>query len=387
MEITAIEVIIFLLGLIVFFVWLYGLKNYIFSTRTILEPMKGYSSGSENISIIIAARNEQENIYELLTLLTSNIVNEANIYEVVIVDDESTDSTPDIIKKFTLRDNRIRLIRTDYSRLESFNWQPKTYALWRGYREARGDILVFLDADTMPRDMDTIVSTILLLLRSDRTREDSRAIIAFVPRFSCKNILCKATESMYTGIVHSFYGFNRVVNRDDSLAWMYGCCWAIRRKLYEQLGGHRAVKNSIVEDRDFARLAKRRGISIIPINGTKCIDVIAWENVRDYIELTARLSRDKARREGSRVYLYAFMVAIALYSPLFFTLIAIGSKSAIFVPFISAFIAQLAIFSLGARFNHYSIVYGLLAPFLQFVIIAGILKSKKRIVWKERVLD
>ena len=379
------EAITFSLGLIVLLVWLYGLKNYQSSIRILLEPARNHASSSEKISIVIAARNEEENIHRLLTLLTSDDATRAGIYEIIVVDDESTDSTPIIVEKFTQRDKRVKLVETNYSKLKDAEWRPKTYALWRGYREAQGDILLFLDADTIPKNLDEIISTILLLT-DKKTRDGSNAIIVFVPRFSCRNIFCKAIESMYTGIVHSFYGFNRVIDRNDELAWMYGCCWAIRREVYEQLGGHRVVKNSIVEDRDFAQYAKRKGLTIIPINGTKCIDVIAWERVADFIELKARLSRDKAKREGHKMYLYALIVAIAFYSPLLSTLIAVKLQSIVFVPFILALITQLTIFSLGARFNNYSAVYGVFALLFQFVVIAGILKSRRHITWKERVL-
>ncbi|NNE35796.1 MAG: glycosyltransferase, partial [Rhodothermales bacterium] len=96
------------------------------------------------VSILVAARNEEACLMRLLTALSTQ---DATEYEVVVVDDGSTDSTPDILEHASsmFRDGQLRVITVDQPR------QPrKKNALTLGIQAARYDRLLFTDADCVP---------------------------------------------------------------------------------------------------------------------------------------------------------------------------------------------------------------------------------------------
>ncbi|MEP0823727.1 MAG: glycosyltransferase, partial [Ignavibacterium sp.] len=100
-------------------------------------------SGSSNtlVSIIVAARNEEKAIRNLLERL---ILQSYSNYEIIIVDDRSEDRTPDIVRSFQDKRGNLRLIRiTDLDPM----MPPKKRALEAGIRESKGEILLFTDAD------------------------------------------------------------------------------------------------------------------------------------------------------------------------------------------------------------------------------------------------
>lgn len=103
-------------------------------------------SGSCNtlVSIIVAARNEEKVIRNLLERLISQSYSN---YEIIIVDDRSEDRTHDIVRSFQDKRGNLRLIRiTDLDPM----MPPKKRALEAGIRESKGEILLFTDADCMP---------------------------------------------------------------------------------------------------------------------------------------------------------------------------------------------------------------------------------------------
>ena len=99
------------------------------------------------VSIIVAARNEEENIGKCLNALISQDYDRSRL-EIIIVDDRSTDGTADIVESKMGTQGHIKLIRI----LESEpGMAPKKNALRAGINIARGEILLFTDADCVPR--------------------------------------------------------------------------------------------------------------------------------------------------------------------------------------------------------------------------------------------
>jgi chlorobactene glucosyltransferase len=95
----------------------------------------------DSISVLVPARNEERNIGRLLDDL-SHIGDQ--VHEILVYDDESSDSTPVIVEEKALNDQRIRLIR-GFGPVHG--WLGKNHACHELARIARGDLLLFLDAD------------------------------------------------------------------------------------------------------------------------------------------------------------------------------------------------------------------------------------------------
>jgi len=100
--------------------------------------------GSNSVSVIIAARNEANNLAELLEQLTKQ---DHSSFEVILVNDRSIDSTRDIAKEYTSKYANFHLV--DILELPG-SWTGKKHALYRGVEQAKNDILLFTDADCLP---------------------------------------------------------------------------------------------------------------------------------------------------------------------------------------------------------------------------------------------
>jgi biofilm PGA synthesis N-glycosyltransferase PgaC len=114
-------------------------------------PLAGLKPGTQSqqpgVSVVIAARNEEGNISACLSGLASQDYPSDN-YEVIVVNDRSTDRTEKRIKAFVQRDARFRLVNVTEI---NPHMAPKKWALETGIRQARGEIILTTDADCLVR--------------------------------------------------------------------------------------------------------------------------------------------------------------------------------------------------------------------------------------------
>jgi cellulose synthase/poly-beta-1,6-N-acetylglucosamine synthase-like glycosyltransferase len=96
--------------------------------------------------VVIAARNEEANLPELLERLVDQDYHHG-MFEVIMVDDGSQDQTPEIAGSFAAKSDLVKLIRIDQV---PPGWAPKKWALTKGIEVARGDIILVTDADCLP---------------------------------------------------------------------------------------------------------------------------------------------------------------------------------------------------------------------------------------------
>lgn len=105
---------------------------------------KASQSDSPPVSVIICARNEDDNLVENLPHILSQ---DYPVYEVVVVDDCSFDHTADILKEFAQKDNRIKIVTI---KEDEYFSHGKKFAVMVGIKGAKYDHLVFTDADCKP---------------------------------------------------------------------------------------------------------------------------------------------------------------------------------------------------------------------------------------------
>ena len=110
---------------------------------TIKQPEKPVKKNI-SISVIICAKNEAENLKKNLPLVLEQ---DYPSFEVVLVNDSSTDDTLHIMKDFAEKHANIKLV--DVKTIETF-WGNKKYALTLGIKASKNDFLVFTDADCKP---------------------------------------------------------------------------------------------------------------------------------------------------------------------------------------------------------------------------------------------
>ncbi|WP_411767881.1 glycosyltransferase [Winogradskyella sp. A3E31] len=117
-----------------------------FNNRTnTAKPKKNTS-----VSVIICAKNEAENLKKNISYILNQ--NHPN-FEVVLINDNSSDTTLDVIKSIKLKHKNVTIV--DVKPIEKF-WGNKKYALTLGIKAAKNNILLFTDADCKPNSLNWI---------------------------------------------------------------------------------------------------------------------------------------------------------------------------------------------------------------------------------------
>ncbi len=153
-------------------------------------------SGKTPISVIVCAKNEAENLERFIpAILKQNYPD----FEVVIINDASTDNTLEIIKHFQNKDSRVKLV--DVQNNEAF-WGKKKYALTLGIKKALNPYLLFTDADCAP-ETDLWIENM-----TSHFQEEKSIILGyggyFKEKFSLLNKLIRF-ETLFTAIQYFSY--------------------------------------------------------------------------------------------------------------------------------------------------------------------------------------
>ncbi|MDY6914916.1 MAG: glycosyltransferase [Candidatus Cloacimonadota bacterium] len=131
-----------IIALSALFVYVYYLIRFYIGIQNHSQVI---SYNQPTVSVVIAARNEEKNIAFLLTALANQTYSE-KLYEVIIVNDASTDKTEQIVQQFTKKWNNFSLI--NITKREGIR-SPKKNALQLGISSAKGEIILSTDADCM----------------------------------------------------------------------------------------------------------------------------------------------------------------------------------------------------------------------------------------------
>lgn len=206
------------------------------------------------ISVCVPARNEERNIRACVeSILAQDFPN----FEVVVLDDRSTDATPEILRQLPAQNNKLKIIHG--SDLPT-GWAGKPHALFQASAAARGEWLCFVDADTflVPNTLSACYA------KAIQTKADMFTIMTF-------QILGSFWEKVVMPIVMTALsvGFSpRKVNDPKSRdAIANGQFILIKRSVYDAIGGHESVKDQIVEDKAISERVKWNGYRLIVANG------------------------------------------------------------------------------------------------------------------------
>ena len=104
------------------------------------------------VSVIVCAKNEEENVIKYFPLLAEQNYPD---FEIVLIDDASSDNTLDIFEEFEKKYSNVKLVKVKNN--EAF-WGNKKYALTLGIKAAQKEHLLFTDADCYPTSKDWITA-------------------------------------------------------------------------------------------------------------------------------------------------------------------------------------------------------------------------------------
>jgi chlorobactene glucosyltransferase len=206
------------------------------------------------ISICVPARDEEKNIRRCVeALLAQTYPN----FEIIVLDDRSTDSTPQILEELTHRDSRLHVIHG--SDLPD-GWAGKPYALTQASAAVRGDWLCFVDADTFAAP-EAIESCYVKALE---TQADMFTIMTFqeLGSFWEKVLMPIVMTALSVG-----FSPRKVNDPKERVAVANGQFILIKRAIYDAVGGHERIKDQIVEDKALAEQVKWNGHRLVIADG------------------------------------------------------------------------------------------------------------------------
>ncbi len=211
--------------------------------RYLVEPGEHPDEAVEaTVSVCIPARNEAAVIAGCVRDVLAQ--DHPGLLEVILVDDGSDDGTGDIAR--AAGDERLRVIRGEGP---PPGWIGKSAALWRAQQEARGDWLLFVDADV--RLHPTALS---VALRAARRHEAQ--MVSWFGQLETRTFWEHVCMPFIGDLIAVFSPLSRVNDeaKDDCIA--NGQFVLIERWAYDRVGGHEAVRSSVIDDVSLGRAVK-----------------------------------------------------------------------------------------------------------------------------------
>jgi len=207
------------------------------------------SNGDPSVSIIVPARNEEADIEQTLRQL---LLLDYDNYEIIAVNDRSTDRTGEIMDQVAAQaTNHIRVIHV--AELPA-GWLGKTHAMWEAGKLAKGEWLLFTDAD--------------VLFKSDSVRralayaeaEPADHVVLF-PRM----IMKRHGERMMIAFFQSLFAFGhrpwKVADpkTDDHIG--VGAFNLVRRRAYDAVGTYERLRMEVLDDMKLGKVVKKAGFA------------------------------------------------------------------------------------------------------------------------------
>jgi glycosyltransferase involved in cell wall biosynthesis len=246
------------------------------------------------VSVIVPARNEQALLPRCLASL------EAQGYpslDVVVVDDHSTDGTR------TIAERSAPVVAAPDP---PAGWAGKCWAAWQGARAARGEWLLFLDADAV------LAPGCIEAALNGAADAD---LLTLMPRARCSSVLEGIVQPVMLMLLLWRYDPRRLNDPRDPAAAAPGSFLFFRRAAYEGIGGHAAVRGEVVEDLKLAERIKHGGLRLRVLAAPTLIETSRQLSPRELWNGWSRVAPDGTERHAGAALLGAGAVAILFVLP------------------------------------------------------------------------
>jgi glycosyltransferase involved in cell wall biosynthesis len=207
------------------------------------------------LTVIVPARNEEECLDACLQSLvsqTESLFELGRDWELMVVDDHSTDRTAEIARGFA------GVTVLEAGNLEEGQkpvWTGKNNAIWTAAKRARGRWLLFTDADTLhePGNLHRALH---------EAARHKVGVLSYSPRQMVSGLWQRSLMPLIFSELALAYPPAKVSDPAERIAAANGQFLLIERETYRRLGGHTAVSDKILEDVELASLAKRRKVGL-----------------------------------------------------------------------------------------------------------------------------
>jgi chlorobactene glucosyltransferase len=259
-----------ILSAIVLFAWLMSLGWTILNLLLLPRLSERRASSSPRVSVIIPARNEEKVIERTVRALLAQTYPD---FEVIVVDDRSTDRTSDILA--AIEDPHLVVV---HGAEKPDGWLGKPWALYQGSQRASGDLLLFVDADLIyrPGTLDAAVA---------HMEERGVAMLALLPHFELHGFWENAGMPQLALTIFTYMP-SWLADRYQVVALAIGGGPGnlVRRDDYAAIGGHEPLRDAVVDDVALARRMRASGRRTEMVRADRFVSLHMYEGAQEIID-------------------------------------------------------------------------------------------------------
>jgi len=325
-----------------------------------------------SLSIIIPARNEEES----LPLLLEDLLKQSyKPYEIICVDDDSSDSTAQIAESFGVR---VISLHDKPS-----GWLGKTWACHKGVAEARGNLLLFLDADV--RLGENGIQRLL------QTYSEQNCTISVQPYHKTEK--CYEQFSLLFNLIQ--IAANGTALPKPMNVGLYGPVILMSKNDYDEIGGHESVRKSIIEDMALGQKLKDADLSFCLFVGDKDLSYRMYNGgIRSLFQGWIKNIASGAAKTYKTLFAAVFLWITAMAAvPVHAAIFAFSGNMPWFILYMVLYNIWVVILTiLAKKAGQFRLLPIILYPVLIIVLVAIFIVSmvKKifglKVVWKGRVI-
>lgn len=338
------------------------------------------SANQTSVSILVPARNEAHRVLE--KSISSMLVQTYKNYELIVLNDRSTDNTQEILEKLETQNEQLKIIK---GKEPENDWLGKPHALKQAFENSKGEWILTADADICfaPETLETVIKY---------AEENNFDALTLIP----KQIFGSFWEKLFMPVFGWFclleMPLHRVNASDRKESMGVGNFFMFRRKVLKNIGGFESVKSEVAEDLKLAEILKKQKYKL-RIDYAEFIETRMYAGFREIWEGFTKNLFSGMKFSIAKTIFGSLSILFFGVLPVFFAVFFLFFQNFnLFVPLFAAYIFQILIFifiNLKWRGN---VFYAFLTPvglalFLAILINSTVkILSGKGVIWKGRAI-
>lgn len=342
---------------IALFTVLTGIANFFWLKKL---PENKLLNTKDLISILIPARNEEDIIESTIrSILKQNYQN----FELIILNDNSTDQTKNIVEKLSMKNSQINLI--DGAKLPQ-GWLGKNWACHQLSKQSKGKYILFIDADTQI-DKNTLSDALSVI------KQDNIDLLSLVPNRDTILIADNAMKKIISWFIVCWLPMKLALSLNAPfLSATFGQFMLFKKSSFNNIGGFESIKDNPVDDFQLGRNIKRNKLRWTLYDGAKRISTRTYKTNKDFISgYSKNIFPAVGYSISVFVSIFSILLSFVLFSTIPMILYLIGMEQNVEFIILSITLLILLILSwtiVTIRFN-----YSIVTPFSFPILISLIL--------------
>ncbi len=363
------------LNYVLLVMWIAALVRTIINVVTTYRLKPRMPKRTPLVSIIVPARDEEQSIGQTVRGLLAQTY---PALEVIVVDDRSTDGTGAILQEIAAADSRLVTIHGEEP---PAGWLGKPWALHQGSLRARGELLLFVDADVVYQP-EAVAAAVA------RLEETGVAMMTLFPRLGMRGFwehIAMPNLAVFAFMVLDLWLSNRT--RIPVLAIGGGPGNLVGREVYDAAGGHEALKDAVVDDVALARLIRRAGHRTEAVRADDLVYVRMYRGLREVVD---GFTKNSFSTFGRSYLLTSFMVFLSIVLHVYPYLAALTGDLAAIATVIVISLTRVVLFtSLGYRLDNAIFGNPLMVLLWMWILIRStwVTGIRRQLHWRGRMYD